>query len=343
MVQKREVSEWLTKIEKKFFSGEGLAEASMLKGDECRTYVLAQVERLLSMGDKHTPEAMYLSDTFWTADEGRHPIRRESSELLSKSAQSLLTADERRRLQLILKVAGLCHDLSLHFMFDVKEAFGISRKSFWVSNKRLVEFLRTTEYEQIAVHTAYIMKKHAIDVYECRHYMPAQDDLAEQFSMKYMELVGKPGSTGIPPRDYVCIILDELQRIERHWQRGRRLKLNAEVVMLHDEIYSVVPRQFDKGVLAAAQVLYDYLDSEVQGRLMAEGYDPYSSLWSQQPESVRRVATELMKRFAEKVREVREKYLAEGWIDDNSLSFSYLMAHAERCGRGWWNKEDAVL
>ena len=74
-----------------------------------------------------------------------------------------------------------------------------------------------------------------------------------------------------------------------------------------------------------------------------EGYDPYSSLWSQQPESVRRVATELMKRFAEKVREVREKYLAEGWIDDNSLSFSYLMAHAERCGRGWWNKEDAVL
>ena len=102
MTQTRTVSEWLTKIEKKFFSGEGLAEASMLKGDECRTYVLAQVERLLSTGDKHTPEAMCLSDMFWTADEGRLPIRRESSELLSKSAQSLLTADERRRLQLIL-------------------------------------------------------------------------------------------------------------------------------------------------------------------------------------------------------------------------------------------------
>jgi hypothetical protein len=52
----------------------------------------------------------------------------------------------------------------------------------------------------------------------------------------------------MPPRGYVKTILDELLRIERHWQRGRRLKLDPELVILHDEIYGVVPRQFDKGV-----------------------------------------------------------------------------------------------
>lgn len=333
----------LAQIEKDFFQRAGLAEASRLEGDERRVYRLSQVERLLTEKYNYASLAMYLSDMFWTADEGRVRYDARPTSALAFEEQPTLTEREKKRLDLILELAGLCHDLSLHLMFDLKEAFGIKKSDFWVSNKQLVEWLATTEYEQIAMHTAYTMKKHAIGVYEYGHYLPAQDELAELFSMKYSELVRQPDNTKMPPRDYVRTILDALLAIERHWQRGRRLKLRPDLVMLHDEIYGVVPRRFDKGVLEAAQALYDYMDKELCGRLVLEEYDFNASSWNEQPESVRRTWDEVLRRFAEKVREVRSQYLAEGWLTDDSLAFSYLMAHAERCGQGWWREEDDAL
>ena len=321
MKQTKTAREMLAQIENDFFKGTRLAEACVLKGDERRTFRLAQVERLLTEQQfDSVPLAVCLSDMFWTADEGR-VLTGPAHPLLSLKEQQTLTDEEMSRLRLILEVAGLCHDMSLHFTFDLKEAFGIRKNDFRVSNKQLVEWLTTTSYEQIAMHTAYIMKKHAISVYANGHYLPAQDELAELFSMEYSELVRQPDNTKIPPRAYMRTILDALLAIERHWQRGRRLKLRPDLVMLHDEICGVVPRRFDKGVLEAARVLFDYMDREVYGNQSAEA----------------------LERFAEKVREVRSQYLAEGWVTDDSLAFSYLMAHAERCGQGWWREEDDSL
>ena len=323
--QIKTAKEVLAQIERRYFKGAGLAKASTLEGDERRTYVLAQAERLLTTEHGSSPLAMWLSDEFWTADEGRKPMF-EDNPLLSLKEQQTLTDKEMARLRMILEIAGLCHDLALHYLFDLKEAFGI-KNNWWVSNKRLVEWLSTTEYERIAMHTAYTLRKHAIDVYVYGHYQPAQDAMAELFSSEYGELVRDPQRTKIPPRDYVKTIVDAILQIERHWQRGRKLKLRPDLVMLHDEIYGVVPLRFDKGVLAAAQALYDYMDREVYGRMT--GDNPF--------------APEVMKRFAEKVREVRSEYLAKGWIADNSLEFAYLMAHAQNCGYGIWREEDDAL
>ena len=353
MTQEKTAREMLAWIEKKFFKGAGLAKASLLKGDERRAYKLAQVERLLTDRYGNPLMALYLSDQFWTADEGRVPMPWEhttpipkpgyrTNPLLSLEGQQTLTEKEMGRLRLILEIAGLCHDLGLHFTFDLKEAFGV-KNDWWVSNKQLVEWLTTTPYEQIAMHTAYIMRKFAIGVYEYGHYQPAQDAMAELFSSEYHELVREPNHTEMPPRAYVKTIIDELLRIERHWQRGRRLKLRPDLIILHDEIYGMVPRQFDKGVLEAAQALYDYMDKELYGRLVLEDYDYNASSWSEQPESVRRITAEVLNRFAAKVREVRAQYLAEGWIADGSLEFAYLMAHAENCGYGIWREEDDAL
>ena len=325
MTQTITAKEVLVKIEKRYFKGAGLAKASKLEGEERGAFVLAQVERLLTEKHGSALLAMWLSDEFWTADEGRKPMYEENP-LLSLKEQQTLTDREMGRLRLILEVAGLCHDLALHYIFDLKEAFGI-KNNWWVSNKRLVEWLSTTEYEQIAMHTAYILKKHATGVYAYGHYQPAQDAMAELFSGEYHELIREPNYTKMPPRGYVKTIVDELQQIERHWQRGRKLKLRPDLIMLHDEIYGVVPRQFDKGVLQAAQALYDYMDKEVYGRL-TENDD---------------FAPEVMKRFAEKVREVRSAYFAKGWLTDDSLEFAYLMAHAQNCGYGIWREEDEAL
>lgn len=331
----------LGQIENDFFGEAGLDKASRTEGDERRTYRLAQVERLLTEKHGSSPLAMWLSDEFWTAGEGRNPMY-ENDPLMTLAGQQTLTDREMNRLRLILEIAGLCHDVSLHFTFDLKEAFGIRKNDFGVSNKPLVEWLTTTEYEQIAMHTAYIMKKHATSKYAEKHYEPAQDELAELFSAEYKELVRQPDSTRIPPRGYVKTILEALLQIERHWQQGLRLKLKPDLIMLHDEIYGVVPRQFDKGVLAAARELYDYMDSELCGRLVVKGYD-VELPWDEQTESVQRAQSEVVNGFVAKVREVRSKYLAEGWLTDDSLAFMYLMAHAERCGYGWWREEDEAL
>ena len=314
--QEKTASELLAQIKKACFKGVNLAKASVLEGEERRTFVLSQVERLLTPKKGYELPALWLSDEFWTADEGRAPMYKDDP-LMTPQGLKTLTDKERGQLELIKEIAGLCHDLSLHFRFDLKEAFGFRSRRWWVSNKRLVEWLSATPYEHIAMHVAYILKKRATRAYAHGHYQPAQDALAELFSSEYGELVREPGSTKIPPRAYVKTIIDELQRIERHRLRGRSLGLVPQVVFLHDEIHGLVPRQFDKGVLQAAKELYKYLVKSVYGRL------------SMNPQS------DVLERFAEEVRRVRSKYLAEGWVADGSLEFGYLLAHAEWCGNGW--------
>ena len=199
-----------------------------------------------------------------------------------------------------------------------------------------MEWLKTTPYEHIAMHTAYIMKRHASDVYFDMHYQPAQDATAEIFSSEYRELIREPHHTEMPPRAYVETILDTLLRIERHWQRGRRLKLNPEVVKLHDDIYGVVPLQFDRVVLEAAQAIYDYMEENVRGRLH---YSGRFVSWDKLPKSYRDKCDGVMRRFIQRVREVRAQYLAKGWLSDHSLAFGYILAQAEFIG-GYMTSEE---
>lgn len=326
MAQIKTASVELAWVEKNFFKGAGLDKASRLKGDERRAYRLAQVERLLATPCGYTTAAIWLSDRFWTAEEGRKIYEKDPNPLLLLKEQQTLEDDEMARLRLILEVAGLCHDLSLHYTFNLDDAFGVEN-NFWASNKQLVEWLTTTEYENIAMHTAYIMKKYATGVYACGRYQPAQDALAELFSVEYGKLIREPERTEMPSRAYVKIVLDELIRIDEHWKQGHKKRLRPDLILLHDEIYGVVPNQFDNDVLKAAKALYNYMDNDVYGRMV--GNNPFGP--------------EALKLFAKKVREVRAEYLAEGWVADDSLEFAYLMAHAESCANGWWREEDEAL
>lgn len=347
MTQARTAREVLAQIENRFFPGVSLTEAARLEGEERREFVLSQVDRMLKELQSGLPIAMSLSDKFWTADEGRKPIPWEgnalsilkpgyrTNPLLSLKEQQTLTSDEMERSRLIVEVAGLCHDLSLHFAFDLKEAFGI-RGKFWVSNKQLVEWLTTTKYEHIAMHTAYTLKKVANSEYFDMNYLVAQDETAKMVSTTHKCWIRDPERTEIPPRDYVKSILDTLMKIERHWQRGRRLKLHPEVVMLHDEIWGFIPSRFDKDAIKAAQVLYDYMDKNVRGRMRHKGYKV--SQWGEMPEELRRKILDVSSAFFEKVREVREKYLGKGWLTDQSLEINYLSTHAERIG-GYWDND----
>ena len=62
MKQEITAKELLAQIERRYFKGAGLAKASTLEGDERRAYVLAQVERLLTIEHGFSLLAMYLSE-----------------------------------------------------------------------------------------------------------------------------------------------------------------------------------------------------------------------------------------------------------------------------------------
>lgn len=342
MEETRTASEELELIEKAFFKRAGLRRACSLKGEARRDYILAQVDRLLQDKRMGCTMAMHLSDRFWTADEGRNQYT-DPNPLQTSEGLLTLTDKEKERLRLIEETAGLCHDLTLYFEFCVKDAFGIRYNDLWVSNTELVEWLTTTKYEHVAMYTAYTMRRFAIGVYAYGHYLPAQDHLAEIYSSDYGTLVREPDNTPIPARAYVDIILKALREIERHEKRGKRLKLRPDLLMLHDEIYGMIPSRFDKNVLQAAQALFDYMDEQIFGRLtMIDRRYGYPS-WDDLPDEGKRAAIEVMNQFADKVREVRAKYLPEGWIEDDSLEFLYLMDHAQRCGYGFWKEEDEAL
>lgn len=334
MEQKSTARERLALFENRFFRGVSLLEAALMKTEEeRRPFVLAQVERLLKEKMGGVSMAMHLSDALWYIDEGR-TILPPYELLLPKWALEVYTYEERARLALILDISALCHDLSYHYACYLNGSFGIEGE-FCISNKKLVDWLSTTKYEHIAMHTAYTLKKVANSEYFNMNYLAAQDETARIVSTTG-NWIREPERTEIPPRDYVKSILDTLAKIERHWQRGRRLKLHPEVVMLHDEIWGFIPSRFDKDVLKAAQVLYDYMDKNVRGQMKHKGYKV--SQWDEMPEGMQRKITDTSNAFFEKVCEVREKYLGEGWLTDQSLEINYLFTHAERIG-GYWDND----
>lgn len=330
-------SAYLAQIEKDYFCGVDLLAASQLSDDARRAFRLEQVDRLLKEKFEDVTLAKRLSDLFWTGEEGRASLV-DDHPLWSADSGETLSEEERLRLQLIMEVAGLCRDLSMHYPFDLTEAFGI-RNDLWVTNQQLTERLTHTAYEQVAMHTAYLMKKYAISTFGDRGYLPAQDEMAELYSTDYHCLVGMPETTEMPPHAYTQEILQALQRIERHWRRGRRRKIHSEVVILHDEICGCVPSRFYPHVLRAAQSFFNYMDKEVYGKLVAKD----SPSRNDQTKALTRRQKMVMERFAEKIRDMRFSRLFNEKLEDYSLAYNYLMAHAQRCGNGCWRKEEDAL
>ena len=99
MSETRTARQELAYIERKLFEGAGLDKASQLKGEERRAYKLSQVERLLTEKHGYASLAMYLSDQFWTADEGRKQLKNPNP-LMTLTDQQTLTDKEMARLRL---------------------------------------------------------------------------------------------------------------------------------------------------------------------------------------------------------------------------------------------------
>jgi len=200
----------------------------------------------------------------------------------------------------------------------VAELLGIcSRDQASASGRKFSKFVTTTPYKNIACRLLEMLTNYETSWATSLGYQPAQDYLAE---MCYNAPLKNKSSEEIKNR------LRALRKYERHLNDGDKRGLTMEEVITHDEICGFFMDRFDDEILDAARRISSYMHTVMPK--YAEGCDWRCSIY-EQSEEVRRNVNTGLKQVADFIRDIRDKEFAEGWLDDDSLAFSYLMSHAE--------------
>ena len=185
-------------------------------------------------------------------------------------------------------------------------------------NRRLSKFLTETPYRHIACLILEGMTARSLSEAARMGYQPAQDYLAE---LPYINKLDDCKDTDIKKR------LHALRQYEWHLKSGQKQGFTTEEIITHDEIYGFFMNRFEPTVMTSARRIARFIGEEMPKHV--KGYVVEDDLYYQ-PKEVKREIADGVKRVAEFVRKERDKYFAEGWLDDDSIAFSYLMAHAER-------------
>lgn len=205
-----------------------------------------------------------------------------------------------------------------------------------VKNEGLVDFILNSKYEMISVCAAHILRKVGVRHLASIYYQPAQDYIAELRSKDSHERLEAPRLTELSRREYCETIIEAFRAVDRHLAEGREMGLLTEVIYLHDEIHGKFMNRFDRVVLDAAWEFFVVLDDNDE--FCVKDYNEYLSFDDQSPAYYTSLG-DSMNYFYEEVDYIRDNFLSEGWLQENSLSMLYLLAHAERRLTGEWFEE----
>lgn len=172
MTQKTTAVERLAKIETRYFKDIAWNELKPQSEEEHTTFLLSQVERLLSEPtDEPISVAQSFVDEYFADGElyrlARLPLKSHTGGPIA------LTWDQFRQFTVCV-IACICKDLLDRGFYDSKGLFGV-KGAFNISNKDLVDWLYTTPYEHIAFHVACTLKADERKAYSMwgifRHWM----------------------------------------------------------------------------------------------------------------------------------------------------------------------------
>jgi len=199
------------------------------------------------------------------------------------------------------------------------EMIGICRQSEAKAyGRKFSKFLRETPYTDIACILLQQLINLKLSDAMRMGYQPAQDYLAE---------AEHASEFGIRDRKAVNQLLKALRKYERHLAEGRKLGLSIEEIITHDEIFGFLMDRYDDEIVPVAKHIAEFINNEMPKH--AKGYDTEVSLY-EQPEKVKQEIGKGLKKVADFIRGIRDSEFAWGWLNDDSLAFGYLMAHAER-------------
>lgn len=291
------------KLRRYVCNGETLPNLTKISKDECREIKIRYVDMLLA--DKHR-NALYNASGYLYKNNNVSDFEDELNE-----RQKVLLQFCREVVDAAMKLDA--KDLRA---IDMLGICGKGKTSTY--NRKLSKFLTETPYKHVACSILEIMTTNSLVEAAQMGYQPAQDYLAE---LPYTNNLDKYDDKEMKKR------FKALRQYEWHLKSGQKQGFTIEEIITHDEIYGFFMNRFEPTVMPAARRIAKFIAEEMPKHV--KGYDVEVSLFSQS-EEVKREVGKGLKRVAEFIRNVRDNEFAEGWLMDDSLEFSYLMAHAER-------------
>lgn len=300
-----------SRLRKYVCNGEALPDLTKLSDEKCLEMKMRYADMLLA--DRYLTNLSRIRPYLLEYDKTSYrylPVRYDFEDALSERQKALL--------QFCRDIVDVVLKLDAKDLRSV-ELLGICRlEKISAYNHKLSKFLAETPHRHVACCILEGLTTRSLIEAAQMGYQPAQDYLAE---LPYTNKLDDCDEEEMKKR------LKTLRQYEWHLKSGRKLGLTIEEIITHDEIYGFFMTRFEPTVMLAARMIAHHI-AEVM-RKPVKGYDVEVSLYDQ-PKRVKREVGLLLRIVADLIRDVRDKELGEDWLSDDSLEFSYLMAHAER-------------
>ena len=193
------------------------------------------------------------------------------------------------------------------FLDDIYAMYG---PQLTLDNKELRKWLETTEFENIAAWTAYIVRRMELNKIS-NYYDAAQDFYADNWdkwdAYEHCEIRGK---------EFVESVIAQVDEVAAHVADGKAKGMSMDEIVLHDAMWGLLPSNIDEELAAIARETLAEADKMLPNR-------PY--IWSKAGEQ--KYAADMLKMAADK--------LTEHGYDINygkgySIEQGYLQTYFER-------------
>lgn len=307
------------RLKKYVCNNEPFPDLTKLSADERLELKIRYIDFMLADFYRISYTNGYLYDFDGISDDC-HFIRYDFEDELSESQKALL--------QLCREIVKIVLNIQDEFEPDMIDRLGVRYKELSAYDRTLSKFLTETPYKYVAGCVLTCLTRHFLYEAARMGYQPAQDYLADlQYDCPLVEYDDYDRNKDCNDDKDIKKRLKALRQYEWHLKSGQKQGFTIEEIITHDEIYGFFMNRFEPTVMTSARRIARFIGEEMPKHV--KGYVVDADLYYQ-PKEVKREIADGVKRVAEFVRKERDKYFAEGWLEDDSIAFSYLMAHAER-------------
>ncbi len=128
---------------------------------------------------------------------------------------------------------------------------------FTLDNKALCQWMTTTPLENIAAHTACIVRQQEFNKVS-DYYDAAQDFYADNWHEWDDYKAGTMSG-----RQFVEALISHVEEINSHVAEGKKMGLTMEQIILHDSMWGLLPSRFDTELAEVAKVVLAKAEAEI--------------------------------------------------------------------------------
>ena len=316
----------LKELQEDVFKDIKLSEVCGMDEKRRRDFAFKAFDSLLLSTDDGIDEhrAEYVGGLFWKTEE--EVFEWAHNPTYEQYFGSDLSPEEKEQVEALCDVSCLAAGL-VNIRRFVEPGYGLHDEDDFDFFIVMRDLARSLPYRRVAMYIAYRLRNAATGRMCSYCYLPAQDHLAEMWSVEFKTLIRQPYNTELSADDYTRTIINILEDVNTHIAKGYAMGLVDDEIIVHDCIYGFFVTEFDSEIVDVARRIVAFIKEnmhvDIPTPALAEAYVETEEYAEQE-----RV---LMGRFVDFLHGVRDSEFAEGWITDDSLAFAYLYDFAKRC------------